>query len=72
MILVPILSQTELDCSHRQLYFYTILTLMTSQMAILLKWAILKNGPNFFHNPKYILGCCQEEFYGNKAYVATN
>ena len=36
--------RTKNDFNPKKLYFYTILTLMTSQMAILIQRAILKNG----------------------------
>ena len=49
--------------------FTLFLTIMTSQMAILLKRTILKNWPNFFHNSMYILVCFEEQFYGNHAYL---
>ena len=42
---------------------------MTSQIAIFLKRAILKNWPNLFHNSMYILGCCEEPFYGDHAHA---
>ena len=48
-----------------KLYFYPIFTLMTSQMVILLRGAIIKNWSNFFHNSLYILGWCEEQFYGD-------
>ena len=64
--------RTKYDFPPQRLYFYTILTIMTSQMAILLKRVILKNEPNSFPNSMYILGCCEEQFYGGQAYVANN
>ena len=63
------LGRTKYDFPPHRLYFYTILTIMTSQIAILLKRAILKNLPNFFHNSMYILGCCKEQIYGNHAHL---
>ena len=42
--------RTKYDFPSPRLYFYTIFTIVTLQMAILLKRAILKNGPNIFHN----------------------
>ena len=61
--------RTKYDFPPPRLYFYTILTIMTSQMVILLNRAILKNWPNFFHNSMCILGCCEEQFYGNHDYL---
>ena len=61
--------EPKYDFPHPRLYFYTILTIMTSQMAILLKRAILKKLPNFFHNYMYILGCYEEQFYDNHAHL---
>ena len=52
-----------------RLYFYTILTLMTSQMAILLQSAILKRQSNFVYNSLHIKGGFQMQFYGNQAHV---
>ena len=42
---------TKYDFHPPRLYFYTILTLMTSQMAILLQRTILKNESIFFTTP---------------------
>ena len=49
--------------------FYTILTLMTSQVAILVQRAMLKIKSNFFHNSIHIIGCFQVQFYGNHVHV---
>ena len=38
-------------------------------MAILLKRAILKNGPNFFYISTYILGSCKKQFFGDHAHA---
>ena len=65
----PKLKRTKYDFPTPRPYFYTILTIMTSQMAIFLKRAILKNWPNFFHNYMYILVCCEEQFYGDHAHA---
>ena len=43
---------------------------MTSQMAIFLKRAMLKNGLTFFHNSMYILGYCEEQLYDHHAHVS--
>ena len=59
--------RTKYDFPPQRLYFYTILTIMTSQMAILLERVILKNWLNFFHSSMYIWGCCEEQFYGDHA-----
>ena len=61
--------RTKYDFTPTRLYFYTIFTVMTSQMVIWLKRAIIKNLPNFFHNSMYILGCCEEQLYGNHAHL---
>ena len=61
--------RTKYDFSPPILYFYSILTIMTSQMVILDKRAILKNWLNFFHSSMYILGCCEEQFYGNPGHL---
>ena len=57
------------DFDPLRLYFYTILTIVTSQMAILVQRAILKNESNFFHNSLRIPGCCQGKFYGHHIHV---
>ena len=57
------------DFDPLRLYFYTILTIVTSQMAILVRRAILKNESNFFHNSLLITGCCQGKFYGHHIHV---
>ena len=57
------------DFDPPRLYFYTILTIMTSQMAISIQRAILKNESNFFHNSIHIPGCCHGEFYGHHVHV---
>ena len=43
--------QNQIWFPPQRLYFSTILTIMTSQMAILFKRAILKHYQTFFHNP---------------------
>ena len=53
--------RTKYDFPPPRLYFYTILLIVTSQMVILIK---------NFHNSMYILGCCEEQFYGNHAHLA--
>ena len=60
---------TKYDFHPPRLYFYTILTLMTSQMAILLLRTILKKLVKKFHNSIHIIGLCQGQFLGNHVYV---
>ena len=60
---------TKYDFPPHRLHFYPISTHMTSQMAILLKRAILKKWPNFFNNSMYILGACEEQFYGDHTHL---
>ena len=54
------------DC----IFIYTILTIMTSQMVILRKMAILKNCSKFFHNSIHIIGYWQVQFFGNHTHVS--
>ena len=61
--------RTKYDFLPPRLYFYTILSIMTSQMAILLERVILKNWINFFHSTMYIWGCCEEQFYGDHSHA---
>ena len=64
------LGRTKYDFPPPRLYFYTILTIMTSQMVILLKRAILKNCSNLFHNSIHIIGCWLVQFFGNHTHVS--
>ena len=62
---------TKYDFHPLRLFFYTILTLMTSQMAILLQRTILKNESKLFHNSTHIIGCCQVQYDGNHVYLSS-
>ena len=64
------LGRTKYDFSPPRLYFYTILTIMTSQMVILLIRNIHKNCSNYFYNSIHIIGRWQVQCFGNHTHVS--